>query len=141
MRKLGFPDADRVNYDIETLYKNLSFKARVYGDQEVDCHRGVLLIGYRNGTGYDGHIWFCDGYYEQAYKVTKKFLFIKLKTWTEYEDRIYMNWGWGPDGGNGWYSATDDVWLDEFQRPRLQKDNPQIVVGLHRYHTPRVPAL
>ena len=52
-----------------------------------------------------------------------------------------MNWGWGPDGGNGWYSATDDVWLDEYQRPRLQKDNPQIVVGLHRYHTPRVPAL
>lgn len=42
LRKLGFPDADRVNYDIETLYKNLSFKARVYGDQEVDCHRGVL---------------------------------------------------------------------------------------------------
>lgn len=141
LRKLGFPDADRVNYDIETLYKNLSFKARVYGDQEVDCHRGVLLIGYRNGTGYDGHIWFCDGYYEQAYKVTKKFLFIKLKTWTEYEDRIYMNWGWGPDGGNGWYTATDDVWLDEYKRPRLQKDKPQIVVGLHRYHTPRVPAL
>ena len=107
---------------------------------EDTCYRGVLLGAFAN-VGGGGHIWFCDGYYEQTYKVTKKFLFIKLKTWTEYEDRIYMNWGWGPDGGNGWYSATDDVWFDENKRPRLQKHNPQIVVGLHRYHTPRVPIL
>ena len=55
-----------------------------------------------------GHIWFCDGYYEQSYTVRKKFLGMTIKTWTEYDDRIYMNWGFGR--GNGWFCANDNFW-------------------------------
>lgn len=53
---------------------------------------------------------FCDGYYEQSYNVTKKFLFVKIKSWKEYDDRLYMNWGWGPNFGNGWYTLEDHQW-------------------------------
>lgn len=143
LHKLGFKEAKWQKYHIDALYKNLSFKAHIYGGVEDTCYRGVLLGAFANGGHYGGHIWFCDGYYEQAYKVTKKFLFIKLKTWTEYEDRIYMNWGWGPDGGNGWYTATDDVWFDENKRGRALKEEPQIMVGLHsyEYNTPKGPIL
>jgi putative pyrogenic exotoxin B len=135
LHKLGFTKATWQDYNIDTLYKNLSFKAYIYGGVEDTCHRGVLLGAYRNG-GRGGHIWFCDGYYEQSYKVTKKFLFIKIKTWKEYEDRIYMNWGWGVDGGNGWYTANDDVWVSEHGRRNPFKALPQIMVGLHSYNIP-----
>ena len=54
-----------------------------------------------------------------------------------------MNWGWGPDGGNGWYTATDDVWFDENKRGRALKGRPQVMVGLHsyEYNTPKAPIL
>ena len=93
--------------------------------------------------GYDyyyggGHIWFCDGYYEQAYTVKKKFLGITIKEWNEYDDRLYMNWGWGPDGGNGWYCATDSdyYWSSlDFDSVRLRY-YPQMFVNLHTYEMP-----
>ena len=139
LHRLGFKEAKWQDYNIDTLYKNLSFKSYIYGGVEDTCYRGVLLGAYANGGHYGGHIWFCDGYYEQTYKVTKKFLFIKLKSWTEYEDRIYMNWGWGPDGGNGWYTASDDVWIDKNKRGRALKYKPKVMVGLHsyEYNTPK----
>jgi len=74
-----------------------------------------------------GHICFCDGYYEQGYTVTKKNLGIKVKLWKEYDDRLYMNWGWGINQGNGWYCATDDVWTSLESNPDVNfKTDTQI---------------
>jgi hypothetical protein len=64
-----------------------------------------ILLGAYQGYYYGGHIWIVDGYYEQVWKYTqtKKFLGITVstKTWYEYMDTFYMNWGWNGNG-NGW---------------------------------------
>jgi len=101
LRNLGYRDAQLKTYEFEEAYNNLN------------SGNPILLrgnAGSYNGTFYGGHIWFCDGYYEMSWKVTKttKFLGIKVKTetWYEYADYIYMNWGW--DGNtNGWYEQSN----------------------------------
>lgn len=110
------------------VYKAMCKRGLDYFGNEIVWHRGVLLCGY----GWDtGHIWFCDGYYEQAYKVTRKrkrlFHRTKIETWTEYENKLYMNWGWN-DGANGWYSVEGNT--------RTQGDYcnyMQFVSGLFNY--------
>lgn len=135
LKKIGFKNAQLVNYNFETLYSNLSFKAKNYFGEEATYYRGVL-IGGLHPYEPSGHIWFCDGYYEQAYRVTKKFLFIKIKSWTEYDDRLYMNWGWGPEGGNGWYRATDEHWTSPNHSTKYFKYEPKMIIGLHEYDRP-----
>lgn len=95
--------------------------------------RGVLLSA-QNMSGTSGHTWFCDGYYEQGYEVVKKFLGIVIKRWYEYDDRLYMNWGGGPTGGNGWYSAMDDVWTSiEGNGDKDYKLNTKMYINLGYY--------
>lgn len=108
LHKLGYNQAQIVPYDFELLYTNLNFTRKGYFGDDLNCNRGLLIFGY---SPYNtGHIWFCDGYYEQSYTVRKKFLGMTIKTWTEYDDRVYMNWGFGKNAGNGWYCATEDFW-------------------------------
>ncbi len=99
IKALGYKNAEFRNYDFEIAYQNLS------QDRPV-------LFGAIDPNPYTGggHIWFCDGYYEMSWKITKttKFLWWKTKveTWYEYSDYLYMNWGWSGDG-NGWYECND----------------------------------
>lgn len=138
LRKLGYKNATYVRYNFETLYKNLSFKGVDNSGREKTYNRGVLIAASaRTSGGYVGHIWFCDGYYEQSYTVTKKYYGNRTKTWTEYDDRIYMNWGWGPDGGNGWYLATDNVWSSTEGNPSVPlKISPILFTNLSTYVRP-----
>lgn len=106
LRKLGYKNAKRVPYDFDLLYKNMCYTRTSYFGDNITCYRGILLGAIDPIRG--GHIWFCDGYYEQSYTVRKKFLGMTIKTWTEYDDRIYMNWGFGR--GNGWFCANDNFW-------------------------------
>jgi len=135
LHKLGYTKAEKVPYNFELLYKNLTFKGYDYFGQETDYQRGILLAAYQSAWG-GGHIWFCDGYYEQAYTIKKKFLGIRIKSWEEYDDRIYMNWGWGHDKGNGWYCATDSQWSS------LDKENINLnyetfmYINLNHYEIP-----
>lgn len=50
-----------------------------------------------------------------------------------------MNWGWGTDGGNGWYSATDnDVWSSlDTKKSYYLKSLPQMFINLSYYEYPR----
>ena len=131
LHKLGYKKAQLVSYDFEKLYENLQFKGVDYFGKEITFNRGVLLGAYGNDAG---HIWFCDGYYEQSYTVKKKFLGIKVRSWQEYDDRIYMNWGWGPDGGNGWYCATDNsVWSSLNNKSIYLKNQPKMYINLSYY--------
>lgn len=141
MHNLGYTKATLNNYNFETLYNNLTFKGNGYAGQEQTFSRGVLLGAFATYSN-TGHIWFCDGYYEQGYTVKKKFLGITIKTWNEYDDRLYMNWGWGPNGGNGWYCATDDgYWssLDSDTGFTMHlKRLPQMYINLSHYEIPDV---
>jgi len=136
LHKIGFTKATISSYNFETLYSQLSFKGINYFGNEQDYNRGVLLYGYNNSGG---HIWFCDGYYEQSFKVTKKFIGIKVKSWTEYDDRLYMNWGWGKDNGNGWYAANESVWttLEGSKQNITYKTNQGMFINLSTYVSPR----
>lgn len=135
LRKLGYKNAKLVAYDFETLYNNLSFKGYNFGE-ETTFNRGVLIGAYSPYGG--GHIWFCDGYYEQSYTCKKKLLGITIKTWTEYDDRIYMNWGWGANQGNGWYCATDNTWTSLEGNSEVNlKVQPVIYTNLSYYEYPR----
>jgi len=61
-----------------------------------------VLIG---GSNYYGsHIWIASGYYETVWQVTQKFLWFRIRTWYEYQDTIYMNWGWN-GSENGWIDS------------------------------------
>ena len=132
LRKLGYKNAKKVNYDFETLYNNLNFKGFNFLGEEATLNRGVLIGAFSQNGG--GHIWFCDGYYEQSYICRKKFLGITISTWTEYDDRVYMNWGWGVNQGNGWYCATDDIWTSLEGNPDVYlKVEPVIYVNLNHY--------
>lgn len=136
LHKLGYKKAQLVPYDFETLYQNLSFKGYNYFGNETTFNRGILIGAYSPYGG--GHIWFCDGYYEQSYTVTRKFLGIKVKTWKEYDDRLYMNWGWGKNQGNGWYCATDGVWTSlEGNSDVYYKTQPMMYINLSYYEYPR----
>lgn len=137
LHKLGYKKAQLVPYDFEKLYENLQFKGINYFGQETMFNRGVLIGAYSQNGG--GHIWFCDGYYEQSYTVEKKFLGIKIKSWKEYDDRLYMNWGWGPDGGNGWYCATDNGTWSSFETKKSVnlKEQPQMFINLSYYEYPK----
>lgn len=101
IKKLGYKNATMQNYDFRTVYDNL------YNE------RPVLIGGYSSYGG--GHIWYCDGYKEITYKVTRKFAGIKIKTWYEYDDMLYMNWGWNGDS-DGWYNEVDFGGLYNVQR-------------------------
>lgn len=136
LHKLGYKKAQLVNYDFETLYKNLSFNGKDYFGKDDVFYRGVLIGANRSDGG--GHIWFCDGYYEQSYTVKKKFLGIKIKSWTEYDDRLYMNWGWGPNKGNGWYCATDDIWTSLDNKSQYFNFLPKIFINLSYYEYPAI---
>ncbi len=135
LRKLGYSKAAVKDYDFEELYRNLEFKEyNNFFGKEQSFNRGVLI----GSAGHpSGHIWFCDGYYEQSYTVKKKFLGIRIKSWTEYDDRIYMNWGWGHNQGNGWYSATENrIWTSleqEGGRKIALKNNAKIFINLTTY--------
>ena len=131
LHKLGYKKAQLVSYDFETLYKNLTFKGRNYFGNETNFNRGILIGAFSPNGG--GHIWFCDGYYEQSYTVTKKFIGIKVKSWKEYDDRLYMNWGWGPKGGNGWYCATDDIWTSLDKDSKTYKIDTKMFINLNYY--------
>lgn len=134
LKKLGYKNAKLASYNFETVYNNLSFKGINYFGEESTFNRGVLLCAWHHDAPWAGHIWFCDGYYEQSYTVTKKFLGIKIKSWTEYDDRLYMNWGWGPNKGNGWYLATDNVWSSFEGNPDVRfKANPMMFINLSTY--------
>lgn len=137
LKKLGYKNAQLVPYNFETLYNNLKFKGYNYFGQETTYNRGVLIGAYNSQYG-GGHIWFCDGYYEQSYTVTKKVLGIKIKSWKEYDDRLYMNWGWGVNQGNGWYCATDNVWTSLEGNPDVHyKYIPQMYTNLSYYENPQ----
>lgn len=86
LRALGFSNATYASYDFDRAY-----------DQIKRSHP-VLLAGF---DSRGGHIWISDGYWEQRWKVTKKFLWWVVDTWYEYSDMLYMNWGWN-GSGNGW---------------------------------------
>lgn len=136
LHKLGYKKAQLVNYNFETLYKNLSFTGKNYFGKDAVFYRGILIEA--NRFDGKGHIWFCDGYYEQAYTVKKKFLGIKIKSWTEYDDRLYMNWGWGPNEGNGWYCATDDIWTSLDNNSQYFKLAPRMFINLNYYEYPSI---
>lgn len=134
LKNLGYTKATMEPYDFDWVYKNISYAET--DEDGTGCQRGVLLgAGDINGNG--GHIWFCDGYYEQGYEVVKKFLGIVIKRWNEYDDRLYMNWGSGPTGGNGWYSAMDDVWTSiEGNGDKDYKLNTKMYINLGYYEIP-----
>jgi hypothetical protein len=108
LRTLGYNSAKSGAYDFNTVYAN------------IDDWYPVLLGGFSSA---DGHIWIADGYSETTWKVTRKFLGIKVKTWYEYSDHIYMNWGWY-GSSNGWidqaswpsFSNNRRMWYDLFPR-------------------------
>lgn len=108
LKTLGYNSAKSTSYDFNTVYSN------------IEDWYPVLLGGFTN-TG--GHIWIADGYSETKWKVTRKFLGITVKTWYEYSDHIYMNWGWY-GSSNGWidqeswpsYNNSRIMWYDLFPR-------------------------
>ena len=99
IKRLGYTNAVYTNYNFENAYTNLS------------NGNPVLLGAFQNQYSQGGHIWFCDGYYEMSWKVTKykKNIFGKKKKvdeWFEYADYIYMNWGWNGTA-DGWYECNN----------------------------------
>lgn len=105
VKRIGYTTAKLGSYDFMTAYNNI--KAR----------RPVLLIAYSNNGG---HIWIADGYLEQVWKVTRKFLGIKIKSWYEYQDNLYMNWGW---------NGSNNAWVDQASWPDFNK-NRQMLYNL-----------
>jgi hypothetical protein len=92
LKNVGYTQAKMMNYDFTTAYNSIR-----------DWY--PVLLGAYQGSWGGGHIWIADGYYEQTWKYTrtKKILGITIstKTWYEYMDTFYMNWGWNGTG-NGW---------------------------------------
>lgn len=93
IKALGYSDAVKQSYDLRTVHNNL-----------INGYP-VLLAGYQSEYG-GGHIWYCDGYKEITYKCKKTILGITTSTWYEYDDMLYMNWGWNGES-NGWFNEVD----------------------------------
>lgn len=64
----------------------------------------VILRG--QGTG--GHAWVCDGYRRNRYiSIHNPGTYYEYETYTFSPLYLWMNWGWGPFGGNGWFLYDD----------------------------------
>lgn len=115
IRLAGFPNAKFEPFNFEKAYENMCIPGTDYFGNKTVFHRGILLTGFQNG----GHIWFCDGYYEQQYQVTrrKKRLFhsTKVTRWMEYENRLFMNWG-QQSTPDGWYIVENNNGLNSPDR-------------------------
>lgn len=110
LHKVGYTKAKLGNYDFNTVYNN------------IKAWHPVLLAGYQGGGG---HIWICDGYMEKTWKVTRRFLW-KKKTWYEYQDMLYMNWGWN-GSENGW--VDQESWSNYNNNKQMYYDlEPNLVL-------------
>jgi len=89
LKSLGYSNAIHATYNFNLVYNNI-------------LNGRPVLLGGQAANG--GHVWIADGYWEQTWKVTQKFLGIVINTWYEYSDMLYMNWGW--DGSN-------NSWVDQ----------------------------
>lgn len=48
-----------------------------------------------------------------------------------------MNWGWGPNQGNGWYCATENFW-SSLDNPKIQYNKDIIMyINLDYYENPQ----
>jgi hypothetical protein len=110
LNNLGFWCASYSTYTFSYAYSLMNYTFYYLQNEPQQFKRGILLGAYAYPNSVLGHIWFCDGYYEQSYLVQEKFLGIVINEWTEYDDMLYMNWGFGPNNGNGWYTAQSDYW-------------------------------
>jgi hypothetical protein len=97
LRTLGYTSAQDLPYDFYRTYTNMR-----------DGYPVILTA--TSSTVGAGHAWLCNGYQEFVWKVTQttKFLgiVVKRKTWYEYADYLYMNWGWYGEG-NAWVDQED----------------------------------
>lgn len=81
--------ASYVDYNTTTLVRQLK-----------TWNRPVIL----RGEGSGGHAWVCDGY--RRNKITtihNPGTYYEYETYTYSPLYLWMNWGWGPFGGNGWF--------------------------------------
>lgn len=128
VKKLGFSKAELSSFDFEKAYAAMCVSGTDYFGKPTTFHRGIVMLG-KSGAG--GHVWFCDGYYEQQYQVTrrKKRLFhsTKVTRWTEYENRLYMNWA-QIGGNNGWFIVENGSGMSINYRYSLQ-----MITGLYYY--------
>lgn len=92
LQALGFTNAHISSFNLEKAYKEMTFTETDSNTGKTKTYeRGILMCGY---SGSGGHIWFCDGYQEVKYQVTKKDKSGKVVSErTEYEDQLFMNWG------------------------------------------------
>ena len=107
LKKIGFNQAKLSSYDFNIAYK------------QIENNYPVLLAAFSNQSG---HIWIADGYWEQKWTITRKFLWWKVKSWTEYSDMLYMNWGWNGTG-NGW--VDQESWRDYYMDRNIYYDLKQ----------------
>lgn len=128
LKKLGFSKAKLSSFDFEKAYAAMCIEGTDYFGKPTTFHRGIIMLG-QSGAG--GHVWFCDGYYEQQYQVTKRrkrlFHSTSVTKWTEYENRFYMNWG-QIGGNNGWFIVENGNGMNISYRYALQ-----MITGLDYY--------
>ena len=85
-----FSSASRSNYNsgsYQTVVQNIDANRPVLLD---GCSKRKRVWGFLWYTYSDCHMWVCDGYerhQNSCYSILK----------------FHMNWGWGPNGGNGWF--------------------------------------
>ncbi len=105
-------------YSNDIKYKDyLYYQAR----NDIKTGRPVYLRGCRTRTKkgfiihwyvYDGcHAWIADGI-----RITN------FETYSAYQ--VHMNWGWGQDGGNGWYVSWNNGSNYQYDRRMIYKIHP-----------------
>ena len=99
LKRLGFKNAKLEDYSFELAYNDI-------------YNRRPIILGGESKQG-GKHVWVADGYMEQSWKVTQSFVGIKIKSWYEYQDNFFMNWGW--DGKN-------NAWVDQDSWPSYGTD-------------------
>lgn len=131
LKALGFPNATIDHFDLPTAYKEMCYTET---DSKTGMastrHRGILLCGISDYGS--GHIWFCDGYQEVKYQVTKrrKLTGRVVSRRTEYESQLFMNWGQG-SGENGYFAVNGNTGLSS---DCAYHNNVMMITGLKKYN-------
>ena len=74
---------------------------------QLNTGRPIIIEGY-NSTLTSGHAWVCDGYRRNRYiTIHNPDTYYEYETYTFSPLYLWMNWGWGYYGGNGWYLYND----------------------------------
>ena len=94
---------------------------------QLKYQKPFIMQGYEPSNSSVGHAWVCDGYKRNKYIwIHNPGTYYEYETYTYSPLYLWMNWGWGQTGGNGWFLYNDFT-----PGSHNYNDNNKMIINIH----------